>query len=367
MSVAPVAPPAEDYKYVNFLETFNCTTINGKIGIALFGVGRAGMIHLNNLSQNKRVNLLYVVEQDDERNKKVEATSGLETTKFVNSSKMDLVLDDPKVQGVVITTPTQTHHAIVVESLNKGKAVFCEKPIANRIKEIKDCYNLAKEKNLPLLCAFNRRFDPSFLNVRDRVRKGELGDKVHIIKSTSRDSPLPSIDYLKTSNGIFHDCAVHDIDLLCWIMGEYPTKVFSTATAHMPHIKAINDHDTVTISLTFPSGGMGNIDLSRFANYGYDQRLEVFGPGGMLQCGNQNTLGVQSYTSGNVREPPIWYSFASRYDEAYKKELEHFLDVIDGKEKLSILSTETLSVCQVASSCEESVRTGKPVEMVYDF
>lgn len=51
----------------------------------------------------------------------------------------------------------------------------------------------------------------------------------------------------------------------------------------------------------------------------------------MLQCGNQNTLGVQSYTSGNVREPPIWYSFASRYDEAYKKELEHFLDVIDGR------------------------------------
>ena len=44
-------------------------------------------------------------------------------------------------------------------------------------------------------------------------------------QTTSRDSPLPSLDYLKISGGIFHDCAVHDIDLITWILGEYPTEV----------------------------------------------------------------------------------------------------------------------------------------------
>ena len=69
-----------------------------------------------------------------------------------------------------------------------------------------------------------RRFDPSFSSVQAKVREGEIGH-VQMIKTTSRDSPLPSINYLKISGGIFHDCAVHDIDMVTWILGEYPSKV----------------------------------------------------------------------------------------------------------------------------------------------
>ena len=145
----------------------------------------------------------------------------------------------------------------------------------------------AAEVERPLFCAFNRRFDPSFSSVRRRVVEGEVGH-VHMIKTTSRDSPLPSLDYLKISGGIFHDCAVHDIDLITWILGEYPSKVYSTANSLMKEIGDIGDHDNVLISLTFPSGSLGSIDLSRFANYGYDQRLEVFGAKGMLQVKNVN-------------------------------------------------------------------------------
>jgi myo-inositol 2-dehydrogenase/D-chiro-inositol 1-dehydrogenase len=51
--------------------------------------------------------------------------------------------------------------------------------------------------------------------------------------------------------------------------------VYATAAAHDPAIKAINDHDTVVINMTFASGAFGVIDLSRHGTYGYDQRLEV--------------------------------------------------------------------------------------------
>lgn len=98
----------------------------------------------------------------------------------------------------------------------------------------------------------------------------------------------------------------------------------------MKNIAEIDDHDTVAINLTFPSGAMACIDISRFAVYGYDQRFEVFGPGGMLQAGNQNALGVDSFKGNGVTGAPIWYSFASRYDEAYKRELDHFLNVMEG-------------------------------------
>jgi myo-inositol 2-dehydrogenase/D-chiro-inositol 1-dehydrogenase len=360
------SPSVDDYKYQKFIDTFMSVGVNEKVGMALFGIGRAGMIHLGNLMHNTRVELLYVVEESDDRSKSVKDSTGLVRTQFVNTSKIDEVLDDPRVQAVVITTPTQTHQELVLRALNKGKAVFCEKPIANEMNDISKCYDLAKKQGLPLFCAFNRRFDPSYAHVQARVKKGELG-KVHMVKTCSRDSPLPSIDYLRTSNGIFHDCAVHDIDLICWILGEYPSKVFSTAVAHMKEIADIEDHDTVAINLTFPSGAMALIDLSRFALYGYDQRLEVFGPGGMLKCGNQQSLGVESYQSGGVKEPPIWFSFASRYDEAYKRELDHFIDVLQGKSKMTVTPEQTLSVCKVAAACEQSVHSGLPVDVTYDF
>lgn len=104
------------------------------------------------------------------------------------------------------------------------KAVFCEKPIAENSPNTLTCYETAKKVGKPLFCAFNRRFDPSYSTVRDRVRSGEVGH-VHVIKTVSRDSPLPSIDYLRISGGIFHDCMVHDIDIITWVLGEYPIKV----------------------------------------------------------------------------------------------------------------------------------------------
>lgn len=83
--------------------------------------------------------------------------------------------------------------------------------------------------------------------------------------------------YLESSfsGGIYHDCAVHDIDMIINVIGEYPTSVSAVGKANIPEIAAIGDHDTVAILLSFESGTIGIIDLSRYSNYGYDQRLEV--------------------------------------------------------------------------------------------
>ena len=75
--------------------------------------------------------------------------------------------------------------------------------------------------------------------------------------------------------GFYHDCAVHDIDLVCWIVGEFQSSVFVQAHAHNKDIKEMGDVDTTLITLTFPSGVLASIDLSRNASYGYDQRCEV--------------------------------------------------------------------------------------------
>lgn len=137
------------------------------------------------------------------------------------------------------------------------------------------------------------------------------------------------------------------------------------ASANIPEIKEIGDFDTVVVSMYFLSGTLGTIDLSRNSNFGYDQRLEVFGPKGMIKADNEQPIHCVSTQYGlqGPNSAPIWYSFASRFMNGYRRELEHFLNIVLGKAESSVLPKESLAVSKIASACEESARSGKMVEI----
>ena len=83
------------------------------------------------------------------------------------------MLRDRKVDAVIISTPTFTHEGLVDKALEAGKAVFCEKPLAETVEATRRLYAQADKAKKPLLVAFNRRFDPSFRDAYDRVRAGK--------------------------------------------------------------------------------------------------------------------------------------------------------------------------------------------------
>ena len=196
----------------------------------------------------------------------------------------------------------------------------------------------------------------------NKVRNGDIG-KVHIIKTTSRDSPMPPIDFLKISGGMFHDCCVHDVDVICWIMEEAPLSVYCVAHAFHSEIGALNDVDTVGVVMKFPSGAIGQIDLSRHAVYGYDQRVEVFGADGMLSSDNVSAFSSRHFNSSGYSEPPLKDSFPQRYAEAYVLEVEHLINAIKKKEMLSISKDDVLRSWHIVDAIEKSFRSGSPVSL----
>lgn len=137
------------------------------------------------------------------------------------------------------------------------------------------------------------------------------------------------------------------------------------ADANIPEIKAIGDFDTVAITLHFPSNTLGTIDVSRNSICGYDQRLEVFGPKGMLQADNEQPIHSvrRQYGLEGPTSAPIWYSFASRFMNGYRREFDHFIDIVLGKAESMVRSQEILAVSKVATACEESARSGKVVQL----
>ena len=186
------------------------------------------------------------------------------------------------------------------------------------------------------------------------------------MKTCSRDSPKPGIGYLKNSGGVFHDSLVHDIDMIIWILREYPISVFTHAHAFRKDIADIDDVDTVSITMKFPSGALGQIDLSRFAAYGYDQRVEVLGELGMLESLNHNKTCVRESTERGLNTDVIDFSFPQRFANAYKEELRHFVDIVTKGTKPSVTKEEVLVVSLIASACEASHRSGKHIGIDYN-
>ena len=242
--------------------------------LALCGLGRAGQIHFKGIRLNHRCKLKYLVEDEVDKAERFLTTYNVTGVKVLQGKDLHIVLEDAEVEGIVVATPTFTHESFCIQSLKAGKAVFCEKPIAEEIEKAVLCYNEAEKAGKPLYCAFNRRFDPSMACIQAKVANGELG-KIHLIKTTSRDSPLPSMEYLKISGGMFHDTAVHDLDVICWMLNEEPVTIHAMGHVHMQAIEEIQDVDTIVISMKFPSGALSLTDLSRHSSYGYDQRVEV--------------------------------------------------------------------------------------------
>jgi predicted dehydrogenase len=138
------------------------------------------------------------------------------------------------------------------------------------------------------------------------------------------------MNYLKHSGGIFRDMAIHDFDLARWILGEEPVEVFASGSQlFAPELEALGDYDTVMVQLRTASGKQCQINCSRQAVYGYDQRIEAFGAGGMLLNDNQRETSVRRYGAQETEvRGPLLNFFMQRYTDAYRLEMAAFIRAV---------------------------------------
>ena len=333
------------------------------VRVALIGVGRIGALYLSNICQNPDMCLVRVVVSPRQSPAAVRQRLSIPEHVAVTCNPGD-VYSDASIRAVVIATSTATHVQLILAALDAGKAVYCEKPISESLDLTSRCYQAAADVGLPLFCAFNRRFDPSYRNIQEQARAGKVGH-IQSIKSVSRDSPVIPLDYIAPSGGIFDDFSVHDIDLLLWVTGDLPVQVFVSGNAQIPEFALHGDFDNMVILMNFTSGTIGTIDLNRFSSYGYDQRLEVFGDLGMLHCEHSRPNHVTKHSENMSSKTPIFYSFPSHYHTAFQNQLCYFVELVRGNVPLTVTEKQTRAVSKVVQACKESAELGLPVKIVW--
>lgn len=325
------------------------------IRIAVIGAGRIGQIHATNLAENNNAELVYVADAIDA------AATNLADRCRASVATVEQILGDESVDAVVIASPTDTHADLVEQAATVGKAIFCEKPLGLSASRAGQCIATAKEHDVLLCIGFNRRHDPSFNRLKKEVESGSVGN-VEVISITSRDPSPPPVDYIGRSGGLFRDMMIHDLDMGRWLLGEEVSEVFATGSVLAdPKIGEAGDIDTAIAVLRTPSGRLCQITNSRRCEYGYDQRIEVFGSIGMVRADNQTSTKVELANADGFATEPALPFFLERYADAYRIQLDRFLRAASG-DALSVPDgADGLSALQLADAAQESLETARPV------
>jgi myo-inositol 2-dehydrogenase/D-chiro-inositol 1-dehydrogenase len=328
------------------------------IRVAVLGAGRIGRIHAANVAANRRAALAVVVDPMAAAAEELAGALGSEP-----ATDADAVLGRPDIDAVVIGTPSDTHARLLLLAARAGKAILCEKPLENDLATADAVIAELDRLDVPVMMAFNRRFDPSNLELKRLIDDGAIGE-VRQVVITSRDPGLPPRDYVAHSGGIFRDMVIHDFDMARVLLGEEPVEVFATASRLVDPalVAAYDDYDTVALVLRTASGRQCLINCCREASYGYDQRVEVLGSTGMLQNDNlrPTTVRRSGATETDAREPLLRF-FLERYAQAYRNEMEAFLAALDDGRPMPTSPFDGRQALRLADAAVESVREGRSV------
>ena len=329
------------------------------VTFGIIGAGRIGKLHADNLLNRVDGARLKAIT-DPFLDEDWAASRNIPLT----GKDHRILLDDPEIDAILIGSPSAEHAPQMIECAEAGKHIFCEKPIALDPEIIRNALAEVDKSGIKLQVGFNRRFDPNFSSVQHQVASGALGAP-HIIRITSRDPAPPPAEYVAGSGGMFLDMTIHDFDMARFLSCSEVSEVHAYGTVLVdPEIGKAGDIDTAVISLKFANGALGIIENSRKAVYGYDQRVEVFGAKGTAMADNNTpTSMIVLNESGTIRDKPLYF-FLERYKTAFVSEMQAFVDAIREDKPTLVSGKDGLVPVLIAMAAKESLKTGKPVQVV---
>jgi myo-inositol 2-dehydrogenase / D-chiro-inositol 1-dehydrogenase len=334
--------------------------MNTMLKFALFGAGFIGKVHASNIAAHPRASLAYVYDINGEAAQQLASRLGAKV-----ASSPEEIWSAEDVDAVLIASSTNTHASLLSGAVKARKPAYCEKPIDLDIERVKAVVQEAYHTNVPIMIGFSRRFDPNHLGVREAIEEGKIG-KVEMMHLTSRAQEPPPISYVKVSGGQFRDQTIHFFDLACWLAGKAPVEVYATGSVLVdPAIGEAGDVDTSMLILKMPDGALCHIDNSRRTTYGYDERIEVFGSGGMVQSRRKPTREVSLYTGTKEISEGLHAGWFERFESSFALALDTFISALEGKDVVYPSLLDGLRAQTIAEAALESLHTNQPVRITY--
>ena len=323
----------------------------------IIGAGRFGRIHARTLQGIRSVEVAAICNRNADKLASAAADLGVETT----FSDYNDLLADSSIDVVSITTHWQDHYEIALAALAAGKHVLLEKPMGASTRECLRIVEAARAARGKFMVAHICRFDPRVTLAKRAIDGGRIGRVVSMHAKRNLPKAPGWLRLDKTSP--FMGDGVHDADLMMWLSGRVPTRVYSRYV----RIGDFKYPDVGWAMLEFDDDAVGVVET----NWGLpentptviDAKLEVVGTDGMLTIDCSATgLTVLSSSGPKMQDTDYWPEQHGRLVGAIQNELSYFIEcILNDRSPNVITPTEAARAVSVMEAAEQSASSGQPV------
>lgn len=323
--------------------------------VAVVGLGRVGVVHARNAAQHPDVEQVLLLGRDAQRlarGRAAVASAGADPTALVTSTDVGEALDGRAgVDLLVVATSTPSHPELARRAASAGVPLLVEKPLALDVAELEALAAELEATGTPVAVAFHRRYDPESQRLRSLVTSGALGT-VRAARAVDADRTPVDPTYVPGSGGLWRDLAVHDLDLLPWLLDDPVVAVTAfAAVLAQPELVDLGDHDTGTAVLQHASGAVSTVAVARGNGAGQDVRLEVSGTLASAALGPDS--GVETGLA----------DFTERFEAVFRAELDQVLRQARCEAEVLTPPSAGVAALRLAVAAEESVRSGATVRL----
>ncbi len=355
-----------------------------KLGFGIVGCGWIGTLkHIPIYSKMEETEVVALCDIDRPKAEEAARRAGL-TDATLYADYRELV-QDPRVDVVIIATPNAMHADMAVAAFEAGKHVLCEKPMATRAADARRMIDASKKAGKKLTVGFQWRWRPEAMYIKTLCERGELGDiyfaKAHGLRRRGVPTWGSYFNPDKNGGGILWDGAPHSLDLTLWAMDNHkPKSVYANVHDLMRDKPEGNPwgswksedfrvEDSGFALVTMENGATVSIEAAWLINIAEGQDMKT------TLCGTRAGLDMFA-DNGGVRlnlihdgKPailrpdlsPVVFPGIPRELDPMQKEARLWVDCILNDTPPAVDPEQALVVTQIIEGAYESARTGKLV------
>ena len=278
-------------------------------------MGQAHIARITNLLSGGKV--VAVTDVDLDRAKAV--AEPLHATVYSDGPAL---IGAEEVDAIIVTSFGPAHEESVVQAIEAGKPVFCEKPLAPTAAACLRIMAAEQKAGRRLVqVGFMRRYDASYNQMKAVLDSGEIGETL-MVHCAHRN---PTVPETYTADMAINDTAIHEIDTMRWLLGEE----FVTARVdrpkktrnRFPHLQ-----DPLILILETESGVRVDDEIFVNIRYGYDIRCEAVAETGTVSLGDQHQI---ERRDGNGHHNQLSTNHVDRFDGAFSTELQAWIRSVE--------------------------------------
>ncbi len=328
------------------------------INVAVVGCGYWGPNLIRNFNSLPEASVKLICDVNENRLKRMK-----ELYPNINvSTDFNTIISDKDVDAVVVATPVYLHYEFAQKSLEAGKHVLIEKPMARSVKECKTLINTAEKNDLTLMLGHTFIYTSAVRKIKEIIDSGTIGQIQYI------SARRLNLGLFQKDINVAWDLAPHDISIIVYLLGKMPESVNCQGKANI----APGIEDVTNMTINFSEGGFAMIQSS-WLDPNKIRSMTIVGSNKMIVYDDNQPLEKIKIYDKRVEVPPYYDTFAEftysyhygdvnspyiKQSEPLKSECRHFIDCVYTGNQPDSSGIEGLRIVQILEASDKSLKNG---------